>query len=240
MERIGLPQLRATHVQLLSQIGAPEGETRVCGWPPIWSPASRLPKQTVGDLIDDLERMRMVERFPDPDHGVIKRVRLGPKGKLWATEVRRVAQATEAHGIDAARRREKMKCRCARCSKSSRRPSKARRSTTTGAPRASRSAARASLLLRRRRAEERVDQRHLHDRLDLGGGRHEARSERLRCSTAASGGPGRLYRSATRRLVVNAMLVETLAEIAIRTLSARVHERAGRPDRSAGSRGSGW
>ena len=38
----------------------------------------------------------MVERFPDPDHGVIKRVRLGPKGKVWAAEVKRVAAATEA------------------------------------------------------------------------------------------------------------------------------------------------
>jgi len=38
----------------------------------------------------------MVERFPDPDHGVIKRVRLGPKGKVWAAEVKRVSAATEA------------------------------------------------------------------------------------------------------------------------------------------------
>jgi DNA-binding MarR family transcriptional regulator len=58
--------------------------------------AVSLPKQTVGDLIDDLEQMKMVERFPDPDHGVIKRVRLGPKGRSWASEVRRVAAATEA------------------------------------------------------------------------------------------------------------------------------------------------
>jgi DNA-binding MarR family transcriptional regulator len=58
--------------------------------------AVSLPKQTVGDLIDDLETMKMVERFPDPDHGVINRVRLGPKGKVWASEVRRVAAATEA------------------------------------------------------------------------------------------------------------------------------------------------
>ena len=35
----------------------------------------------------------MVERFPDPDHGVIKRVRLGPKGKVWAAEVKRVSAA---------------------------------------------------------------------------------------------------------------------------------------------------
>ena len=90
LERLGFPQLRPAHVQLLSAI-APEGVrlaelvTAVC-----------LPKQTVGDLIDDLEGMKMVERFPDPDHGVIKRVRLGPKGKIWANEVKRVAQATEA------------------------------------------------------------------------------------------------------------------------------------------------
>jgi DNA-binding MarR family transcriptional regulator len=55
-----------------------------------------LPKQTVGDLLDELEELRMVERFPDPDHGVIKRVRLGSKGKGWAQEVRRVSAATEA------------------------------------------------------------------------------------------------------------------------------------------------
>ncbi|HLL26007.1 MAG TPA: MarR family winged helix-turn-helix transcriptional regulator [Kofleriaceae bacterium] len=55
-----------------------------------------LPKQTVGDLVAELEELKMVERFPDPDHGVIKRVRLGAKGKVWAQEVRRVSAATEA------------------------------------------------------------------------------------------------------------------------------------------------
>lgn len=54
-----------------------------------------LPKQTVGDLLDDLERWRMVERHPDPDHGVQKRVYLGPRGKAWAAEVRKVAAQTE-------------------------------------------------------------------------------------------------------------------------------------------------
>ena len=58
--------------------------------------ALSLPKQTVSDMIDDLEHMRMVERFHDPDHGVIKRVRLGPKGKIWAAEVKRVSAQTEA------------------------------------------------------------------------------------------------------------------------------------------------
>lgn len=58
--------------------------------------ALSLPKQTVGDLLDDLERWRMVERHPDPDHGVQKRVYLGPRGKAWAAEVRKVATKTEA------------------------------------------------------------------------------------------------------------------------------------------------
>lgn len=91
LERMGFHQLRSTHVQVLSQIDAEDG-VRLADL--VASVA--LPKQTVGDLIDDLEGMKMVERFPDPDHGVIKRVRLGPKGKVWAAEVRRVAQATEA------------------------------------------------------------------------------------------------------------------------------------------------
>jgi DNA-binding MarR family transcriptional regulator len=58
--------------------------------------ALALPKQTVGDLLDDLERWRMVERHPDPNHGVQKRVYLGPRGKSWSAEVRRVAARTEA------------------------------------------------------------------------------------------------------------------------------------------------
>lgn len=90
LERLGFPALRSTHVKLLSAI-APEG-VRLADL----VTAVGLPKQTVGDIIDDLEDMRMVERFPDPDHGVIKRVRLGPRGRVWAAEVKRVSAATEA------------------------------------------------------------------------------------------------------------------------------------------------
>src|SRR6478735_5074021 len=89
LERLGFPSLRPAHVQLLSAI-TPDG-VRLADL----VSAVALPKQTVGDLIDDLETMKMVERFPDPDHGVIKRVRLGPKGKVWAAEVKRVSAATE-------------------------------------------------------------------------------------------------------------------------------------------------
>src|ERR1041385_8083435 len=93
LERLGFPALRPAHVQVLSAMGH-DANTGVRLADLVT--AVSLPKQTVGDLIDDLETMRMVERFPDPDHGVIKRVRLGPKGRVWAAEVRRVSAATEA------------------------------------------------------------------------------------------------------------------------------------------------
>jgi DNA-binding MarR family transcriptional regulator len=96
LERLGFPALRPAQAQLLSAIGtvgsAEQAGVRLSD---LVAEVS-LPKQTVGDMLDELEEMRMVERFPDPDHGVIKRVRLGPKGKVWAAEVRRVSAATEA------------------------------------------------------------------------------------------------------------------------------------------------
>lgn len=94
LERLGFPSLRPALLQLLSAIGMAGGDVGV-RLSDLVSEVS-LPKQTVGDLLDELESMKMVERFPDPDHGVIKRVRLGPKGKVWATEVKRVSAATEA------------------------------------------------------------------------------------------------------------------------------------------------
>lgn len=96
LERLGFPSLRPAQAQLLSAIGtAGTGEQTGVRLSDLVAEVS-LPKQTVGDMLDELEEMRMVERFPDPDHGVIKRVRLGPKGKVWAAEVRRVSAATEA------------------------------------------------------------------------------------------------------------------------------------------------
>jgi DNA-binding MarR family transcriptional regulator len=103
LERLGFPAMRPAQVQLLSLIGGVGGrdtsadpnDTRGVRLSDLVSLLS-LPKQTVGDLLDELQEMRMVERFPDPDHGVIKRVRLGPKGKAWATEVKKVSAATEA------------------------------------------------------------------------------------------------------------------------------------------------
>src|SRR5262249_55399421 len=90
LERLGFPALRPAQVVLLSAMsmdfgaGADAVQAGVRLSDLVATVA--LPKQTVGDLLDELEEMRMVERFPDPDHGVIKRVRLGPKGKVWAAE----------------------------------------------------------------------------------------------------------------------------------------------------------
>ncbi|HWO19070.1 MAG TPA: MarR family winged helix-turn-helix transcriptional regulator [Kofleriaceae bacterium] len=95
LERLGFPALRPAQAQVLSVIGAAGIEQVGVRLSDLVAEVS-LPKQTVGDMLDELEEMRMVERFPDPDHGVIKRVRLGPKGKVWAAEVRRVSAATEA------------------------------------------------------------------------------------------------------------------------------------------------
>jgi DNA-binding MarR family transcriptional regulator len=96
LERLGFPALRPAHVQLLSAIGGSDpNDPRGVRLSDLVSVLS-LPKQTVGDLLDELQEARMVERFPDPDHGVIKRVRLGPKGRAWAIEVKKVSAATEA------------------------------------------------------------------------------------------------------------------------------------------------
>jgi len=89
LDSLGFPALRPAHSQLLARIQP--GGVRL----PDLVAALGLPKQTVGDMVDDLESMRIVERVPDPDHGVIKRVRLGPKGKVWAAEVKRVTQLRE-------------------------------------------------------------------------------------------------------------------------------------------------
>jgi DNA-binding MarR family transcriptional regulator len=102
LERLGFPALRPAQVVLLSAMSIHSGPLASADAPQAGVRLSdlvaevNLPKQTVGDLLDELEEMRMVERFPDPDHGVIKRVRLGPKGKVWAAEVKRVSAATEA------------------------------------------------------------------------------------------------------------------------------------------------
>jgi DNA-binding MarR family transcriptional regulator len=90
LAKMGFPALRAAHTQLLALVEL--GGMRLTDL----VSAMNLPKQTVGDMIDDLEQLRLVERYPDPEHGVIKRVRLGAKGKAWAAEVRKVADAAEA------------------------------------------------------------------------------------------------------------------------------------------------
>ena len=105
LERLGFPSLRPALVQLLSVIGSGVAGTDAgVRLSDLVSEVS-LPKQTVGDLLDELEDMRMVERFPDPDHGVIKRVRLGPKGKVCVAAETRFTSAAHTLPLGPSRTR---------------------------------------------------------------------------------------------------------------------------------------
>ena len=95
LEKLGFPALRPAQTQLLALVEP--GGLRLTDL----VTAMKLPKQTLGDMIDDLEAQRFVERYPDPEHGVIKRVRLGARGKALAAEVRKVSDASEARWADA-------------------------------------------------------------------------------------------------------------------------------------------
>jgi DNA-binding MarR family transcriptional regulator len=90
LRRLGFPSLRPAQTQLLTLVEA--GGKRLTDLVDVM----HLPKQTLGDMVDELERQKLVERYPDPDHGVIKRVRLAARGRAWAQEVHKVAESTEA------------------------------------------------------------------------------------------------------------------------------------------------
>lgn len=90
LSRLGFPALRPAHAQMLTLLES--GGVRLTEL----VTALDLPKQTVGDMIADLESQKLVERYPDPEHGVIKRVRLGARGKVWANEVKKVADQAES------------------------------------------------------------------------------------------------------------------------------------------------
>lgn len=90
LDKLGFPPLRPAQAQLLALVE--RGGLRLTDL----VAAMKLPKQTLGDMIDDLETQRLVERYPDPEHGVIKRVRLGQRGKALAAEVRKVSDTAEA------------------------------------------------------------------------------------------------------------------------------------------------
>jgi len=89
LDKLGFPALRPAQAQLLALVE--QGGLRLTDL----VAATKLPKQTLGDMIDDLEAQRLVERYPDPEHGVIKRVRLGARGKALAGEMRKVSDAAE-------------------------------------------------------------------------------------------------------------------------------------------------
>jgi DNA-binding MarR family transcriptional regulator len=90
LDKLGFPALRPVQAQLLALVEP--GGLRLTDL----VDAMKLPKQTLGDMLDDLESQKLIERYPDPQHGVIKRVRLGQRGKALAGEVRKVSDNAEA------------------------------------------------------------------------------------------------------------------------------------------------
>jgi DNA-binding MarR family transcriptional regulator len=90
LDKLGFPALRPAQAQLLAMVEP--GGVRLTDL----VDAMKLPKQTLGDMLDDLENQKLIERYPDPEHGVIKRVRLGARGKTLAGEVRKVSDNAEA------------------------------------------------------------------------------------------------------------------------------------------------
>lgn len=89
LQKLGFPALRQVQTQLLMLIEP--GGKRLTDL----VESMQLPKQTLGDVVDDLERQKLVERYPDPEHGVIKRVRLAARGRSWASEVRKASESAE-------------------------------------------------------------------------------------------------------------------------------------------------
>jgi DNA-binding MarR family transcriptional regulator len=90
MAPLGLRPLRPERVQLLALVDA--GVVRL----PALARAMNLPRQSVGSLVDSLEALGFVERHPDATLATVKRVRLGPVGRTWATAIRKAADNIEA------------------------------------------------------------------------------------------------------------------------------------------------
>ncbi|MBK9069951.1 MAG: winged helix-turn-helix transcriptional regulator [Myxococcales bacterium] len=85
--------LRPVHEQILSLVGE-RGQYMtdlVAGL--------SLPKQTVSDLVAELERSGFLQRISDPDHGVKKRVTLGTKGRKWLGQQHAYLDAVEKRWI---------------------------------------------------------------------------------------------------------------------------------------------
>ena len=58
--------------------------------------AARITKQSMGALVDSLERAGYVERLPDPDDARAARIRLTARGRSYVRDVRKFGRAVEA------------------------------------------------------------------------------------------------------------------------------------------------
>jgi DNA-binding MarR family transcriptional regulator len=100
MAPLGLRPLRPERVQLLALVDA--GVVRL----PALAKAMNLPRQSVGSLVDSLEALGFVERHADSTLATVKRVRLGPVGRTWATAIRKAADKIEAQWASRLGKRE--------------------------------------------------------------------------------------------------------------------------------------
>ncbi len=76
LNEAGFNDLRAAHMTILIHIDHPPGGTNVT----VLAERAQMTKQSMGELIDYLEKRGYVERIPDPNDGRAKIVRLTARG----------------------------------------------------------------------------------------------------------------------------------------------------------------
>lgn len=88
----GFTDLRAAHMPIIMHIDHPPGGTNVT----VLAERAQMTKQSMGELVDYLEKRGYVERVPDPSDGRAKIIRLTARGwKAHETAPRVVLELEE-------------------------------------------------------------------------------------------------------------------------------------------------
>jgi DNA-binding MarR family transcriptional regulator len=88
----GHPALQPSHSAAIQSLWAKRDGMRLT----TMAQNAHVTKQTMGALVDHLEREGYVERIPDPDDGRASRIRLTRRGESFAREARAFSRRTEA------------------------------------------------------------------------------------------------------------------------------------------------
>ena len=84
-------ELQPAHLAVIQPLwGRPEGARLTA-----LAQASHITKQSMGALVDHLERVGYVERVEDPDDGRAQRVRLTARGRAFAKNARAYGRSDE-------------------------------------------------------------------------------------------------------------------------------------------------